>query len=670
MANDCGDIFGFDLDGKLERHIKLACGVKSIVSDMDYWLYAGCDDGMVYDISSEAEPRIAYQFRELEESDTFHEPKDLSTETQTFTEITPPKPRHLVFCIDVSGSMEGERIKSVSENLRMIYEHNLKEDDTLTLITFSTEVKVIFSKYSKSNHDEEQKMRSWIFSYALINSVHGLTAYWDACTEAYSHFDVDNEFEEQWLITLTDGYDNRSKSTPEALATLAGNNRANFICIYVHSNATYRKSIEDIANQTKRGVVITVNPSATGATDGITSAFKQVAQCLSSKIMWMDVRDGFLTVSDSEGRVVAANNEGLAKWQQKSSGNFGWMVRCDFTGIYHGHSKGVTKYGVDGEFCWFTPLSQGVMFGWEDKREGILYVGSGSNVYVISSDKGNIERTLTTDNTVISTTASYGTDKTLVYAGDSQGFVYCFDGATLCWKLQTGVGSALSMQFFNSRLYIVTSTGALLCCSLEEQKITDALRGIAAAAAPSVVPEGLTVTTPMTSVGETNDPGDKVIVEIYQEFTDEQVAEIAKAIHDPSQSLISVGGREFSIEQHKNSCRCVKGDGGLLFIAQNPKTSSKYAKMASSGSQITWVKNSGRWGLVVDDEVKINGTRLLARVCDNEHNKKLFADHVGKTVQFPVNIREKGATYAIDELTPSETGEFLRVKGSITKLVS
>jgi predicted DNA-binding WGR domain protein len=62
VGNEAGKIFSLDHDGKVHSKFKLPEGVKCIVSDGN-WLYAGCDDGNVYDLSGKV-PRIAYEISE------------------------------------------------------------------------------------------------------------------------------------------------------------------------------------------------------------------------------------------------------------------------------------------------------------------------------------------------------------------------------------------------------------------------------------------------------------------------------------------------------------------------------------------------------------------------------------------------------------------------------
>ncbi|HXG67069.1 MAG TPA: WGR domain-containing protein [Blastocatellia bacterium] len=59
VGNEVGQIFALDHNSQVRASFKLPDGVKCIVADDD-WLYAGCDDGRVYDLSGKV-PRIAYE---------------------------------------------------------------------------------------------------------------------------------------------------------------------------------------------------------------------------------------------------------------------------------------------------------------------------------------------------------------------------------------------------------------------------------------------------------------------------------------------------------------------------------------------------------------------------------------------------------------------------------
>ncbi|WP_377270532.1 WGR domain-containing protein [Peterkaempfera sp. SMS 1(5)a] len=59
VGNQRGDVYALTHDGRVTGRFALPEGVKCIVAD-DFWLYAGCDDGRVYDLSGKI-PRVAYE---------------------------------------------------------------------------------------------------------------------------------------------------------------------------------------------------------------------------------------------------------------------------------------------------------------------------------------------------------------------------------------------------------------------------------------------------------------------------------------------------------------------------------------------------------------------------------------------------------------------------------
>lgn len=59
VGNQKGDVFTVTHDGTVTAHYRLPDGVKCIVAD-DFWIYAGCDDGRVYDLSGKV-PHVAYE---------------------------------------------------------------------------------------------------------------------------------------------------------------------------------------------------------------------------------------------------------------------------------------------------------------------------------------------------------------------------------------------------------------------------------------------------------------------------------------------------------------------------------------------------------------------------------------------------------------------------------
>ncbi|MEV4556591.1 WGR domain-containing protein [Kitasatospora sp. NPDC049285] len=59
VGNENGDVYTLTHTGEVTGRFGLPDGVKCIVAD-DWWIYAGCDDGKVYDLGGKV-PRVAYE---------------------------------------------------------------------------------------------------------------------------------------------------------------------------------------------------------------------------------------------------------------------------------------------------------------------------------------------------------------------------------------------------------------------------------------------------------------------------------------------------------------------------------------------------------------------------------------------------------------------------------
>lgn len=196
------------------------------------------------------------------------------------------------------------------------------------------------------------------------------------------------------------------------------------------------------------------------------------------------------------------------------------MVRADDRAVYHGHQRGVTAYAPDGSGeLWHTATKGSVLFGWQE--EDAVYAGTGHRVVQrLSKTTGAIEATYACDSAVYSCATSPG--GRFVFAGDAASSVYCFDqDGTRLWKLGTGGGSALSMQYRDERLYLVTTDGSLVCVDASETAIAAAQQGTVpvardvkpAAALPAYAPA--TAATAVATVAQA--PAGAVVVECVQE---------------------------------------------------------------------------------------------------------------------------------------------------------
>ncbi|MFC1444053.1 WGR domain-containing protein [Streptacidiphilus sp. N1-10] len=193
-------------------------------------------------------------------------------------------------------------------------------------------------------------------------------------------------------------------------------------------------------------------------------------------IYWLDIHDGVLGVSDRQGGVTTVDHEDEFQWRRGGRGSHAWMVRCDDSGVYHGDSHGLTKYGArDGVQAWQVATEGGVLFGWQEPTE--VFAGTSRGwVYRLAKADGSERARYRCDAAVFSCATS--PDGQYVFAGDNHSSVYCFaaDGTRL-WKLGTGCGSAYSMQFRDGRLYIVTTDGSLACIDASENAVREAEGG-------------------------------------------------------------------------------------------------------------------------------------------------------------------------------------------------
>ncbi|MFI5618360.1 WGR domain-containing protein [Streptomyces sp. NPDC051567] len=215
-------------------------------------------------------------------------------------------------------------------------------------------------------------------------------------------------------------------------------------------------------------------------------------------IYWLDIREGVLNVSDAGGGLTVIDHEDEYQWSRKSSGYGAWMVRADERAVYHGHGAGVTAYASDGSGeLWHTRTAGGVLFGWQE--ESAVYAGTSRHtVQRLAKATGAVEATYPCDAAVYSCATS--PDGRHVFAADSSSSVYCFDAeGRRLWKLGTGGGSALSMQYLDERLYLVTTDGSLVCVDASEAAIASAQLGSVPAPVDVKSAAALPVFTPAAS---------------------------------------------------------------------------------------------------------------------------------------------------------------------------
>ncbi|HEY7545701.1 MAG TPA: PQQ-binding-like beta-propeller repeat protein, partial [Blastocatellia bacterium] len=243
-------------------------------------------------------------------------------------------------------------------------------------------------------------------------------------------------------------------------------------------------------------------------------------------ILWLDISDGVLAVSDANGNVTVINHEDESQWTKKSAGDRGWMVRCDEIGVYHGHGQGVTMYDwEDGRVIWTRETRGAVLFGWQE--EATVYACTSGCVVHAFSKSGEVGPIYQCDSVLFSCAAAE--NGKYIFAADGGGNVYCFDETgNRLWKLATGCGAAYSMQFYKDRLYIVTTMGHLACIDASEAAIKAAQEGSVPVARTLEAPQ---VEETATRIETTSDSSGGVIVECFREGSNLRVRVVSEGFN-------------------------------------------------------------------------------------------------------------------------------------------
>jgi hypothetical protein len=164
-------------------------------------------------------------------------------------------------------------------------------------------------------------------------------------------------------------------------------------------------------------------------------------------------------------------------------------------------------------------------------------------------------------------------------------------------------------------------------------------------------------------------PAGSIVVECSRALSDADVMAIHHAVHS-SVDHVTIQGVDWPVHVGNANCRFMRWDDSLTFIEQNKTKTSKYAKMSRDGHKITWIIKQGRWGLIIDDKIEHNGTKLKVRVSAKYAQQFGQKFNVNWDVQFPNELREEGAEFVVDELVTAENGTYYRVKGNIKRVVS
>lgn len=666
----------FDLDGNFKQQVQLPAGVKTLVSDTR-WLYAGCDNGGVYDLTDPQHPRLAYVLPtsatatpSIDDIDD-HDENAMDVDGAPADIASAPAagiPRkHVTFVVDCSSSMRGALIDSAVRNVSSIISCQLQDDDLVSLVKFNSAVTPVFSAVSK--RDNAENIAKSV--QALLGAPSGTTALWAAFAKGFeiaknTPMDVD-----QWVVLLTDGENNvHTGFDAAAIAALAGQSDARVIAISVGSATSADKMQAICAASTTHGF-LSKHVSVSATPHGVDEAFKVVAQMLNARVTSLAIADGLVSITDANGSITVCNIDGVKLWAHQGATPGGWMVRADSRSAYQGNDTSIIRYNLrNGELESQSPLDAPVFSGCQTPDS--LFIAAGSGLYHFSKLTNSTNAVASVAPAVVLANAAGMIDGSVfLFTADSTATISCFEwdpadparAAPTKWQMScSDIGTPLSMQVFGNRLYAVTANGFLASI--------DVSPAATASGAPTIVcavktVTGADVTVPLQKLPTTNDASLGVVVECQRELECGEILEIHRAIHDRSVDHIVVRGKNYPIQVAQAKKLRYVAFSNLKFMEQNPAKTGKYGQMARSGRKITWCisGHSPRWGLVLDNRVESDFMPTKMRIVSDGFNKNW-------DVQFPIveNSQRVGARFVVEQIFPAENGEYYRTAGKIAQL--
>jgi outer membrane protein assembly factor BamB len=191
-------------------------------------------------------------------------------------------------------------------------------------------------------------------------------------------------------------------------------------------------------------------------------------------IDWIDIRDGLLGVSNNDGKVTLIDPESQVLWTHKGKDGR-WTIRIDEKRVYHGDDDWVVAYDrVTGKRVWAAKTGD-ILFGWQ--TGGSVFVGTADDTVVrLAKKDGKRECVYKCESSIPSCATT--PDGERVFAGEANGNLDCFDAAgKRLWSLPTGCGTALSMQYHEGKVFIVTGSGVFACIDVSDAAIKKAKAG-------------------------------------------------------------------------------------------------------------------------------------------------------------------------------------------------
>jgi tetratricopeptide (TPR) repeat protein len=135
--------------------------------------------------------------------------------------------RDVVFVLDCSGSMAGKPIKDCRKSIQTIITNSLNDCDNIALITFDTKIYEIFPLMEK-----KANLPYILDTIEKKTSTGSSTAFYDALKQGMEKLHK-NTNKSDWLVALTDGMDNASKTSVLSIENIAKKFDGNLVIITV-----------------------------------------------------------------------------------------------------------------------------------------------------------------------------------------------------------------------------------------------------------------------------------------------------------------------------------------------------------------------------------------------------------------------------------------------------
>jgi Mg-chelatase subunit ChlD len=187
---------------------------------------------------------------------------------------SPSTEKSVAFTVDVSGSMSGPRINKARENLLKILDEYMEDEDRLTMITFDHQTHVQFELQEVGASRAALRLKA-----ERACQVKGGTAFYDALIETTRLLESQRHSDSpQWIVSLTDGHDQHSKSSLDtALARIQeSRGKPNLIIVGIQLVDPIKPLMRKLCTATESSIFI----DASGSLEALDDAFMQVAELI------------------------------------------------------------------------------------------------------------------------------------------------------------------------------------------------------------------------------------------------------------------------------------------------------------------------------------------------------------------------------------------------------